>query len=216
VAPGAPLMRLRNLPLQSKLDESQAAFLLAINRANTASLHHTNLGRALKERESTDKQRKEWQLQGADLEISSPISGVVLTPRIGDREGEYLPEGTEVAEVANLATMRGRVYISEYDMDKVHLNSAAKLSVDGFARKWRSKLESIAPVSSESDPRLVQNTQYSGLNPPKFYVVDLLVSNSDKVLRPGMVGTARIIVRKRSIAGLACDSIVEFFGRKVW
>jgi putative peptide zinc metalloprotease protein len=216
VTAGAPLMRLRNLPLQSKMHESQAAYQAAATRANSASLRQANLGRALQERESTDKQRKEWESRDAYLEISSPLSGVILTPRLTDRLGDFLQEGTAVVEVANLEEMRGRVYLSEYDMNKVRLGLPAKLEVDGFVRKWRSEVDSIAPISAESDPRLAQSTQYTGLNPPKFYVADLTVPNAEHILKPGMVGTARVYVRKRSLAGLAWDSISEFFGRKVW
>jgi hypothetical protein len=88
--------------------------------------------------------------------------------------------------------------------------------VDGLLRKWSSQVDVIAPISTESDPRLIQNSQYSGLNPPRFYVADLMLTNVDSLLKPGMVGTARIYVAKRSIAGLGWDAVADFFGRKVW
>jgi putative peptide zinc metalloprotease protein len=213
---GAPLVKLRNLPLQSKVEESRAAFLTASTQANSASLHHANLGRALQERESKEKQRTEWERQGADLEVTSPLSGVVLTPRIAERVGDFLPEGSQIVELADLSSMRGRVYLSEYDLSKVHVGLPAKVVVDGLLRKWSSQVDVIAPISTESDPRLIQNSQYSGLNPPRFYVADLMLTNVDSLLKPGMVGTARIYVAKRSIAGLGWDAVADFFGRKVW
>jgi putative peptide zinc metalloprotease protein len=216
VASGASLIRLRNLPLQSKMDESRTAYEVASTRAKAASLQYANLGTALRQRESSDKQRREWASHGSNLEISSPLAGVVLTPRLKDRLGTFLHEGTEVAEVADLGLLRARVNVSEHDFSKLRLGSPAKVLVDGFARKWRSEAGRIAPVSSQSDPRVAEPTHYSGLNPPMFYVVDLTISNSENALKPGMVGTARIYGARRSLAGLTWEGIAEFMGRKIW
>jgi putative peptide zinc metalloprotease protein len=216
VASGAPLMRLRNLPLQSRIDESRTEYEAASARAKTASFQYANLGTALRERENADKQRHEWASQGAYLDISSPMAGVVLTARMNDRLGAYLPEGTEVVEVADLGLMRARVYVSEHDISKIRTGFPARLEVDGFAAKYQSQAGLIAPVSSESDPRVAEHKQYSGLNPPMFYVVDLSISNPQNVLRPGMVGTARIYGQRKSLAGLLWIGLQEFMGRKLW
>ncbi|MGC2889611.1 MAG: HlyD family efflux transporter periplasmic adaptor subunit [Candidatus Acidiferrum sp.] len=210
------LMRLRNLPLQSKIDESRAAYEGASTRAKTASFQYANLGTALRERENADKQRREWALQGTYLDISSPLAGVVVTPRLGDRLGAFLQEGAEVAEVADLGLMRARVYVSEHDISKIRTGFPAKLEIDGFATKYESQAGPIAPVSTESDPRLAGHKQYSGLNPPKFYVVDLTISNSKNLLRPGMVGTARVYGKRKSLGGLLWEGLREFMGRKLW
>jgi hypothetical protein len=49
-----------------------------------------------------------------------------------------------------------------------------------------------------------------------FYVVDLSISNSQNLLRPGMVGTARIYGKPKSLAGLLWEGLQEFMGRKLW
>lgn len=216
VPPGAPLLRLRNLPLQSKIDESRTAYDAASTRVKTASFQYTNLGAALRERESAEKQRKEWASQGTHLDISSPLAGVVLTPHLNDRLGSFLQEGDEVAEVADLSFMRARVYVSEHDISRIRMGFPAKLEVDGHTAKYPSHAELIAPVSSESDPRVAEHKQYTGLNPPLFYVVDLSISNPQGMLRPGMVGTARIYGQRKSLAGLLWRGLQEFMGRKLW
>jgi putative peptide zinc metalloprotease protein len=216
VTPGAPLLRLRNIPLQSKIGESRTAHEAASTNANIALLHYANLGMALQERDSSNQQRMQLESQASNLELSSPFAGVVLTPHLKDRLGSFLPEGTEVAEVADLRQMRARMYVSEHDMFKFWLGSPAKLHVDGFIRKWQSQVGSIASASSQSDPRVAERIQYSGLNPPLFYVIDLAVPNLESLLKPGMVGTARIYGARRSIAGLVWEGIAEFFGRKLW
>jgi hypothetical protein len=108
------------------------------------------------------------------------------------------------------------MYVSEHDMFRFWLGSPAKLHVDGMVRKWRSKVGSIASGSSQSDPRTAERIQYSGLNATMFYVIDLTVPNLENLLKPGMVGTARLYGARRSLAGLAWEGIAEFFGRKIW
>jgi len=216
VASGAPLMRLRNLPLQSKIDESRTAYEAAVTRTKSASFQYANLGTALRERESAEKQLNEWASQESYLDISTPLAGVVLTPRLNDRLGAFLQSGAEVAEVADLGLMRARLYVSEHDISKILPGFPAKLQVDGFATTYQVQAGLIAPVSSESDPRVAEHKQYSGLNPPMFYVVDLTISNSQNLLRPGMVGTARIYGKRKSLAGLLWEGLREFMGRKLW
>jgi hypothetical protein len=54
------------------------------------------------------------------------------------------------------------------------------------------------------------------MRPPTFYAIDLLVKNEEGRLKPGMVGTARIYSRRRSIAGFAYRTAADFAGRKLW
>jgi putative peptide zinc metalloprotease protein len=216
VASGAPLVRLRNLPLQSRLARSQADFAVASMNATSAALHYVGFGPAAEERNRLAQQTHELGSQVANLELSSPISGVVLTPRLSDRLGAYVSEGTELVEVANLELMRARIYISEHDMYKLRIGAGARLQVEGFFKKWDTQAVTIAPVSSEIEPGLTEASQFKGLHAPKFYLVDLLVANPDGRLKPGMVGLARIYGQRRSAAALAGREFTRFLARKVW
>ena len=212
----APLVRLRNLPLQSNIEKRHADSELASSQANAAYLHYTDLGPALRERDRAAQQSDLWQTQGSYLEIKSPFAGTVLTPRLTDRVGTFVPEGAPLVDIAETAHMRARVYISEHDMSKIHVGAPARLVVDGIGRKWQANFVAVSPVSTASNPRIVRQSQYSGLNAPVFYVADLMIANPGNILKTGMVGSARIYGKKRSLAGLAWQSACQFFGRKVW
>jgi len=47
------------------------------------------------------------------------------------------------------------------------------------------------------------------------YIADVLLEN-DGSLRAGMTGTARIVVRRTSLAGIAAREIRDFVDRKLW
>ncbi len=216
IAAGAPIAQLRNRPLESQLGRSLANYQVASMKANSAALRYSNLGASIQERDDLGRQTHELSDVVASLQLTSPISGIVLTPRLADRLGTQLPAGTELAEVADLRQMRARIYISEHDLYKVRVGQPARLQVQGFFQKWDSSVASLAPVSTDMDPRLSGPNKFEGLHPPNFYVVDLQIANSDARLKPGMVGTGRVYGGRRSMVGLGWDSLSRFISRKVW
>lgn len=213
---GDPIMRLRNLPLESLAAQSNSELDVARQRANSALLNYRDFGVAAADRERLSEQASDLASELSSLAVNSPISGVVLTPRPKDRLGAYLSPGTEMAEVADLDRLRARIYVSEFEMHKFHLNSPARLQVDGFLTKYDAQTLDIMPLSSDIAPGLIDLTKYKGQSPPKFYVFDLMVDNAGRSLKPGMTGTARVYGSRRNLASLAVRSLWEFFGRKFW
>jgi putative peptide zinc metalloprotease protein len=216
VVVGDPLLRLRNLPLQTRLAHSEADYTVASARARSAALRYGDFGPAIKEQERLSRQTSELSSEAANLDLRSPIPGVVLTPRVSDRLGSYVTAGTALAEVADLSQVRARIYVSEHEMYKLRVGSPATLEVQGIFKNWNARALTISPVSAEPDPGLEDQSQYKGMRPPNFYSADLLVANQDGKLKPGMSGTARIYGQRRSLAGFILQEVMNFVDRKVW
>jgi len=213
---GTPLFQLRNVPLQSRLALSTANFQMATARANSAALRYDNAGALSRQRDFLEAQNVGLSAQAARLDLSSPISGVVATPRLEDTLGSYVTAGTELAEIDDVSLMRARIYVSEYEMSRLKVGYKARIAVQGIMRKWDADTTNISALSSEIDENLADRAQYKGLNPPNFYVVDLRIENGDGRLKPGMAGVARIYGRRISAAGYLWTEVSDFFGRKVW
>ncbi|HVP42375.1 MAG TPA: HlyD family efflux transporter periplasmic adaptor subunit [Terriglobales bacterium] len=216
VRPGAPLFRLRNLQVESKLARTSAGYLMAAARKNAAVFQNADYGVAERERQAMQDQTHTFQREADDLRLEAPIGGVVLTPRTTDWLGAYVAAGTELAQVGETGRLRARIYVSEHDMKRFGANASAKLHVDGMFRKWDAQSVSVSPVSSEIAPNLMDLSKFAGMKAPNFYVVSLLVNNSDGRLFPGMIGTARIYGRRRSVAAFALQAVADFVGRKIW
>jgi len=216
VTAGAPLFQLHNVALESKLARSQADYAVAHARAATALLGYADLGAAAKEGERLAQQIQDLASEVSKLDLRSPISGVVLTPRVGDRLGAHLVEGTELVEVADLDSLRAHIYLSEHDMYKLQPDSYARLQIDGMFGLREARVLTVAPASSEIPPGLIDLTKYKGLRAPNFYVAELLLDNPDGYLKPGMIGLARFYGKRTSLAGLAWRSAADFVGRKIW
>ena len=216
VVSGAPLIQLRNVLLESKQARSEADYRTASTEVNSAELHYAGTGGALQKRDQLAQDRGILASEMATLELKTPITGVVTTPRVSDRVGSYVTVGTEMAEVDDMRMMRARIYVSEYDMYKYRADSLARLQVDGIFGKWEARSLKASPASSEIAPGLLDLSKFTGMRAPTFYTIDLLVTNDDGRLKPGMVGAARVYNRRRSIAGFAYRAVVDFVGRKLW
>ena len=216
VAPGETLATLRNLPLQSDFEETKTNLVLATDRAKAASLHYSDFGAALKEREGLAGQFRQISAMDSTLEVTSPIAGTVVTPRVHEFLATYLREGQELLEVADLSSLRARIYISEYDLYKVRQSTNGRLMVQGLFKTWTAQIVSIAARPTEIDERLTGKVELRGMNPPHFYIVDLVVQNPGGTLKPGMAGVARIYGRRRSLLGLGWQTFTNFWGRKLW
>jgi putative peptide zinc metalloprotease protein len=216
VSPGTVLARLRNLSLASKLARTEADYRTQSSEFNAAELHHGDAGTALARRNQFDQQTRLLTAETANLALKSPISGIVTTPRIGDRLGNYLTEGAELAEVADIRTMRARIYVSEYDMYRYRSDAHGRVQVDGILGEWDAVKVQVSPVASQIPPELIDASKFKGMRPPTFYEMDLLLGNPGCRLKPGMVGTGRVYGQRRSVAGFAYREITAFFGRKIW
>jgi len=216
VAAGSPLFQMNNLLLRSTQGKSAADYAMAGMHARSALLHYADYGSATQERERLAEQSRAADAHAATLDVASPISGTVLTPRIADLLGSYVPEGTELAEVADLTTIRARMFVSEYDLHRLRLGASARLMVDGSLHRWDTSVGAISPRSTAIDPELSRAEKLRGLSVPNFYVVDMPLANPDGLLRPGMIGTARIYGPRRSLLGFLWVSISRGVARTIW
>jgi putative peptide zinc metalloprotease protein len=216
VGKGTRIAELRNLPLRSDAERSHAQLLLASERANAAALHYADYGQAASERKGISGESQSLAAKSASLEISSPIAGTVMTPRLNDQVGSYLPEGTELVEIADLSRMRAKIYISEYDFSKIRMGARARVEITGLLRKWNADTVSAGANATEMDARLLDPNALRGMSAPHFFMVDLVIDNPDNLLKPGMMGVARVYGRRRSLAGLGWEGMQNFWSRKIW
>jgi hypothetical protein len=128
----------------------------------------------------------------------------------------YVSAGTELVEVADLRVMRARIYVSEHEIRRFHPGAPARLRIEGIFGTWESRAVEMTPVSSEIATGLGKSAKYKGLSPPHYYQVDVYIPNERNVLRPGMVGYARIYGSRRSLIRSILGEISDFFGRKLW
>jgi multidrug resistance efflux pump len=215
VTPGSPLLRLHNLQLESEAAQANAKFREVSARAIDAGMRYADFGPAERERQETAERNNAIAGRLARLQLTSPIAGVVVTPRLEDLLGTYVEPGTAIAEVADLSTMTARIYIPEFGVRDVRVGTRVRLHAESRATPISGTLASIEPLSSEIDPALTETAKLSGIVHPPFYVGYVSLQN-DGTLREGMSGTAKLFVRRRSPAEMMARFARDLVERRFW
>jgi putative peptide zinc metalloprotease protein len=216
VQAGTPVMTLRNLDLESKAAKAFSDSDTSRARAFGAQLQYANYAAADQERLRAEETSRVLRDQVSRLELHSPISGIVLTPRVQDRVGAYLPAGTEVVEIGDISTMRAWVYVPESEMRDIRVGNPVSFHVEGYGGSRVGTVKSIAPASSEIEAGLMPKLPYKGLRPPGFYHLEVLLPNPGLQLYSGLAGDAKVFVRRRSLAMFVWQAGIDFAGRKIW
>ena len=216
VSAGTPLLQLRNLGMESEAARVGADLRLASARALQAQMRYADFATAERHREELTAHNRALQEKMTQLTVLSPVAGTVITPRVQDLLGTYLPSGSEVMEIANTSMLQALVYISAPEVGKVRLGAPAALHLDARAGSVLGNVTSLAPVSSEAEKGLFSGQEYKGIESPRYYVAKIPVSNSGGLLKEGFTGTAKIFVRRRSFVGFAWQGVYDFLGRKLW
>ena len=95
---------------------------------------------------SEELRQTESQLES--LSISSPIDGVVITPKVEDRIGAMLRKGAELCRIAGSGPQRARLAVDDWDLQDVEVGSVALLRLEsGSGTDFKGKVISLAPAS---------------------------------------------------------------------
>lgn len=215
VAAGAPVLRLENLGLQQEASKAQVDLSAAEADLRRAQSTYTGLGAARAERMADLQRNHSFGAQVAALLISSPIAGTLVTPRLENLTGSFVTEGTTVAEVDDLGILVARIFVPEFQIQKVFPGAVCSLKLQSLFWPIRSRIGPTAPASYEIARGLISQENYKGSAPPRYYVVTALVENPGEI-RPGMSGGAKIRVGRRSVAGFVSQTVREFVQRKLW
>lgn len=127
-------------------------------------------------------------IRQSQLELTSPIDGIVLSGDLKRRLGGPVSKGQVLLELAPLETVLLEMGIADEDIGHVRIDQPVTVRFDAFPqRTWQGAISDIAPKSE-----LVQ-----GRN---MFIVTFELANSDNILQPGMQGRAAISCGTRSPA----------------
>jgi putative peptide zinc metalloprotease protein len=215
ISAGAPLVRMENTQERSKGAKAQQDFALTgVQRVQT-QLAHGDLSLVQQEHNRAGIEQSIAQEETDQLVPSAPIAGTVMTSRLEDLTGSYLDAGSTIAEIGETEQMRVRMFVLEYTVARVQLGAGVNLLIDGAFSPIHSRVDDVQPAPEDLARALETVQKIKGDAELKYYVVDALIPN-DGSLHDGMTGTAKILVQRRSVAGILSREIREFLDRKIW
>jgi multidrug efflux pump subunit AcrA (membrane-fusion protein) len=212
----SPLLRLRNLDLESQQALTNADLQLTRSRNTNAQMHYANAAGTEQEFQRNRQKSQLLAQEISHLQVRSPIAGSVVSARPVDLLGSHLNAGAIAVEIADLSSLRARLYVPEPEMREVRTGQAVSLRLDSSFRSISGVVGEIALASSEIESGLQPKSEYTGLMVPHYYAVTVAQPNADSKLMYGMTGTAKIFTVRRSIAGMAWRTASDFVRRKLW
>ncbi|MEM6823202.1 MAG: efflux RND transporter periplasmic adaptor subunit [Verrucomicrobiota bacterium] len=137
------------------------------------------------------------------LEIRSPISGIVIMGDLERAEGVPLEKGEPLFEVGPLGEVVAECAIPENDIAYVREKMPVRIKLNAFpGDKWLSQIQNINPRSETQNNRNV-------------FVGEAYLDNTDLKLKPGMQGKAVIESEGRSLAWILFHKMWEFIQIKL-
>ncbi|UWG95737.1 efflux RND transporter periplasmic adaptor subunit [Dehalobacter sp. DCM] len=123
---------------------------------------------------------KATEAQLADLQIKSPIDGIIQTKNY--ETGEYVTAGAVLATVVNLNKVWINVFIPTDDLPFVRLGKEVDFTISGLDTVFKGIITEIAS-QGEFTPKTIQ-TKRERAN--IVFKVKITVDNSQGILKPGM------------------------------
>jgi biotin carboxyl carrier protein len=140
-----------------------------------------------------DKERLEQRLEllqrrKGQLELRSPIDGIVLSGDLERVEGAAVTKGKLLCEIAPLEVMRVEIAVAQEDVRYLREGMNAHIDLEAHpGRAWQAPIRSIWPKSEIREERSV-------------FIAEVESDNPQGMLRPGMKGRARIPIARRALA----------------
>jgi multidrug efflux pump subunit AcrA (membrane-fusion protein) len=140
----------------------------------------------------------------ARLLVISPVAGLITTPRLREKVGQYVREGELICVVEAPLLLEAEVSLAEQDVARVQAGQAVELKAralpfDTFA----ARVDHIAPAAARGD---VQST----------VTLHCRLANENAGLRPGMTGHARVFTGQRSVGEVLLDRGLRFLRTEFW
>jgi len=118
-----------------------------------------------------------------DLEVRSPIDGMIVVGDMDKVQGAPIEMGQNLFEVAPLETMVAEIGIPESEIHYVKRDDAVTLKINSFPyENWSGSIQQIHPSAEIIGDQTV-------------FVAEVEIENGSGELRPGMAGSAKISTR---------------------
>jgi RND family efflux transporter MFP subunit len=182
VVAGEELAQLQDTADQLALVHSRAQLGLAQRTLSEAEFRGDPAA-ASRARLDVERYAAEAQLYSQRLERSrlrSPITGVVVTPRLEEKAGERVQPGDRFCEVVEQDRMAVELRVPETEVGMVKRGAGVSLKLNAFpTTTFHGAIERVGEQTASADGE-------------QYFLVRSLFANRGGVARDGMVGEAKI------------------------
>ncbi len=155
------------------------------------------------------------QIKRTPLEM--PIDGYLVTSDLDQKMGRYLKQGEVFAVAEDNRNIRGEVRIPEYNVGEFAVNGKVEIKLLAYPDKpLTGKVISIEPTASTSATGSPTSSERSENSSEKFIRVIIDIPNTEKILKAGMSGYAKIEGRTMPLILAFMRPVIRFLQIEVW
>lgn len=137
--------------------------------------------------EAVKLRQKLLEFRESNLEIRSPIDGIVLSGSMDRRENYPVTVGQPLYEIAPLNKLRIEIAIPDDEVVNFQNDNEVNITFDGVSGNgFDAAIERIHPRSDVRDGDNV-------------FIAEVTINNQGDLIRPGMSGVARVYGKSRSL-----------------
>jgi len=159
-------------------------------------------------RQQIESLRQRYEIlkrESEGMALVTPKSGVVLGDDLRKMVGRHYSRGEEICRIGEIGKFLLKIDVNEREIASVRLDSPVRFKLKTVpGRVFTGR---VSKINAEPIPN--QNAQ-------RFYPVEVLLENSDGMLRPGMTGFARISFGRQSIGLILADKVWQALRPELW
>lgn len=167
------------------------------------------------------------EVQQSLQSVSSPLSGIIVTPRLKERIGRYLQEGDLITEVETPARVEAEVAVAEQDVSRVRPGQVVVLKVRALPfHTFETRVNRIAQVSvraqGQADPGATgrpgprPDPQSAAVDRSGVFIVYCTIDDPGHALKTGMTGYARVLLGRTPIGEFLSQRILRMIRTEFW
>ena len=192
-------LRIQLAEQNSALEQAQYQF-----RAAMAEQDLTNSGLAVNQIETQKTKIVNINRKLQQMNLISPISGVVLDGDWLSEKGKPLEEGKPLFHISSQDQYKVTLHVADQDISKININQIGTLKLTSFPdQKFIFKIVRIYPIAS------VQNN-ING------FKVEAIWLSKPPAINSGMQGVGKIVVGKTNLLMRWTNEFINWLKLKIW
>jgi multidrug efflux pump subunit AcrA (membrane-fusion protein) len=191
------LLNLNDARARSDILERELTRVQAASGAAGAQIERVRL-------EQTQREIAFNRMKLEQTQIRAPINGVIITPKIEEKRGQFIRRGEVFCETADINPVIIEAVVPEDEIGLVSLNQVIWLKANAFpSQKFVGRVTQISP----------QATTEQGA---RVFIVRGEIENPDQILRTGMVGRVKILTGERSVGYVLLREPLRWLQKTIW
>ncbi len=173
---------------------------------------------ALQEKGRLDQEWAVAQRRVDALSIRAPYAGVVSTPSVEQKVGEYLAAGDEFCEIVDRSTVKARILVRDWELEDTPAGARVHVKVRPFPfRTYAGSVEQVLPAAAADRPvTQPQKLERMGQELTNYFAVVMVFPNPDGSLSEGMTGEAKISGRNYPLVWQVGRDAWRWIRSQIW